>query len=70
MKMLLIVALVLVLLAGATYARSCYYDDDCYSDEYCSGGTCKTSSSSCCGPASILGALVVGAFMTSKGKMF
>ena len=70
MKMIFMVALVLVLLAGMSYARSCFWDDDCYSDEYCSNGTCKTSGGSCCGPALILGALVVGAFVSSKGKVF
>jgi len=71
MRMLLIIAIVLVILAGAAFARSCTYDDECYSDEYCDDGTCTSYSSSsfCCGPALILSALVVGAFISSKGKI-
>ncbi len=69
MKMILLVSLVLVLLASISFARSCTWDDDCYSDEYCSGGTCKSFGNSCCGPALILGALVVGAFVSNKGNV-
>jgi len=70
MKMVLLAGLMLVMLAGMSYATSCDYDSDCYSDEYCSDGTCTSYGNSCCGPALILGALVVGAFVSSKGKMF
>jgi Cys-rich repeat protein len=76
MKLIYILALLLVV--GSAFAQYCASSSDCGSGEYCdtSTYTCKSyytstsSSSGCCGPAAVLGLVLVGAvFMQDKPKL-